>query len=356
MHRLNRYVNRTVMAAMLLVLAVLVGLDVLGALIEETGSLSGDYGFAEAARYVALSVPGNLFSFLPFAALVGVLAGLGLLAGSSELVVMRSAGVSVLRLVWMALKPALVLALVGLLIAEYVAPNAQQIADSARARALQQDRQLSRHGLWHREGHQFMHFNAVEPNGVLYGVTIYVFDEDDSRHLSAVTQARRASYQQGFWLLEDVRETRLFADHTTSSQRGNQVWNVQLTPELLNILALDPDDLSISGLYRYGSYLIGQGLRSGEYRLAFWNKLLQPLAVVSLVLVAASMVFGSTRQTTMGYRIFLGVIIGIVFRTSQDMLGPASLVYGFQPLYAALAPIAASALVGLLLLHRAARV
>ncbi len=54
----------------------------------------------------------------------------------------------------------------------------------------------------------------------------------------------------------------------------------------------------------------------------------------------------------MGFRIFAGVIVGIVFRTSQDLMGPASLVFGFSPLYAALLPISICMLVGLLLLRR----
>ena len=55
----------------------------------------------------------------------------------------------------------------------------------------------------------------------------------------------------------------------------------------------------------------------------------------------------------MGFRIFAGVIVGIVFQTSQDLLGPASLVFGFSPLYAALAPIVICFIAGLLLLSRA---
>ena len=55
----------------------------------------------------------------------------------------------------------------------------------------------------------------------------------------------------------------------------------------------------------------------------------------------------------MGFRIFAGVIVGIVFRTSQDLLGPASLVFGFAPVYAALGPILLCVAAGLLLLARA---
>jgi lipopolysaccharide export system permease protein len=113
-----------------------------------------------------------------------------------------------------------------------------------------------------------------------------------------------------------------------------------------------PEDLSVSGLWSFGNYLKDQGLSAGEYLLAFWNKVLQPLGTASLVLIAISFVFGPLREVTMGFRVFVGVMIGIIFRTSQDMLGPASLVFGFQPIIAVLVPILICAAIGMLLIRR----
>ena len=81
--------------------------------------------------------------------------------------------------------------------------------------------------------------------------------------------------------------------------------------------------------------------------------MLQPLSTLTLVLVAISFIFGPLREVTMGYRIFVGVLVGIVFRIAQDMLAPASLVYGFQPIYASLVPIVFCAVVGFWFLSRA---
>ena len=77
------------------------------------------------------------------------------------------------------------------------------------------------------------------------------------------------------------------------------------------------------------------------------------LGVASLVLVAISFIFGPLRDGTMGFRIFAGVVVGIAFRTSQDLLGPASLVFGFSPVYAVMAPILVCAFAGTQLLRRA---
>jgi lipopolysaccharide export system permease protein len=54
----------------------------------------------------------------------------------------------------------------------------------------------------------------------------------------------------------------------------------------------------------------------------------------------------------MGTRVFTGLMIGITFRISQDMLGPASLVFGFEPILASLTPILISLAAGLFMLRK----
>ncbi|MFA7552972.1 MAG: LPS export ABC transporter permease LptG [Spongiibacteraceae bacterium] len=338
MHKLNRYFSTIISSSIFLVLLVFLSLDSIGSIIDEVGDLAGNYTFFSALKFVFFSVPGNVFDVLPFAALIGCLAGLGTLAGNSELVVIRSAGVSTGRIVWMVMRPAIVIMLLGMLISEYIAPHTESIAQSHRSTALRQtDNIVSSYGLWHREGNQFMHFDVVEPNGVLYGLTMYNFTDEGK--LSTALSAKRAIYQANHWLLEDVVESRFLDDRVEQSVTASRPWDTELSPTLLNILVLDPLDLSIKGLWQYSSYLQSQSLDSGTYRLAFWKKVLQPLSTVALVLVAISFIFGPLREVTMGYRIFIGVLVGIVFRISQDMLAPASLVYGFQPIYASLVPI-----------------
>jgi len=70
------------------------------------------------------------------------------------------------------------------------------------------------------------------------------------------------------------------------------------------------------------------------------------------MMIAISFVLGPLRQVTMGFRVFSGVIVGLVFQTSQKMLGPSSLIWGFPPLLAVLIPIIFCLLVGWLLIRR----
>jgi lipopolysaccharide export system permease protein len=89
-----------------------------------------------------------------------------------------------------------------------------------------------------------------------------------------------------------------------------------------------------------------------DIELAFWRKVLQPLATLALVLVAMSFIFGPLREGTMAARVFIGIIVGVVFRISQDFFGPASLIFGYDPLLAALSPIAVCWFGGMWLLRR----
>jgi lipopolysaccharide export system permease protein len=351
MNVIDRYVGRTVLAAIALMLLAIVGLDMIFRLIDELGSLGGDYQYLQALAYSLMTTPSRINEMLPMSALVGCLAGLGSLATNSELVVMRAAGIPTLRLIWSAMKPAILLLVVAMAISEFIAPRLDQIAESDRelkknhAQAL-----ISGAGLWNREGNEFMHFNVVQPNGVLYGVSIFRYD--DERRLQHSMFAKRATYVDGRWLLENVVGTAFSEDRTDRIEHNTLQWDSQFTPELLNLVSLEPKDLSLRGLWRYARYLSKQGLANSEYMLAFWQKALLPLSTLSLVLVAISFIFGPLRSVTMGFRIFCGVLIGIVFRTTQNMLGPASVVYGFAPFLASLIPISICVVVGVLLLRR----
>ncbi|PTQ71612.1 LPS export ABC transporter permease LptG [Pseudomonas sp. GV071] len=352
MVKLDRYIGTSVFFAILSVLGIIVGLALLFAFIDELGDVQGSYGLDDAAWYIFLTTPRRVYEMLPMAALIGCLIGLGSLASSSELTIMRAAGVSVGRIVWAVMKPMLVLMLAGILIGEYLAPWSENIGQASRSMAQGGgEAQSSKRGLWHRQGDEFVHINAVQPNGVLYGVTRYKFD--DQRHLQSSSFAKKAHYQGDHWQLEDVATTLFHERNTEVVQTPSERWDVQLTPQLLGTVVLEPEALSVTGLWRYIHYLADQGLANGKYWLAFWTKVLQPVVTAALVLMAISFIFGPLRSVTLGQRVFTGVLVGFVFRIAQDLLGPSSLVFGFPPLLAVLIPSLICGIAGFWMLRRA---
>jgi len=351
--RLDRYVGIHILGAFCVVMLVLLGLMGISMLLDELGDVDARYQLSDALVFVLLSLPATANQLLPLSALVATLVGLGMLASTSELTVMRASGLSLARLILTVLKPVMLLAFAALLLSEFVVPIAQQsaagykIEKQGAAKA-----QSANAGAWYREADSFIHVGAILPGGELIGIVQHQFDQD--HRLTQTLAAERARYSTQGWVLENMRLARFdpMGAQISLEQSVSQPWETDLTPELLSVVLVEPRYLAVSELGAYSNYLNQQGVDPKRYDLAFWGKVMQPLSVVALVLVGTAFIFGPLRSVTVGQRILTGVIVGLVFKFSQDLLAPASQVLGFAAFWAALIPILVSLLFAGFLLVR----
>ena len=351
MKLLDSYIGKTVLMAVAMVLLVLVGLDGTFAFLAELKELEKGYQAPQALLFIVMTLPRRIYDFMPVAVLIGCLVGMGTLANTSELTVIRAAGVSIARLVYAAVRPVLWLVVVGLVLGQYVVPKTEQFAQSERARTMAEGKPISgRDGFWYREEGQYIHIQAIQPNGVMYGVSRFVFNEQFDLVQSDFSQ--RAIYQGDHWVLEQVKQTRMLGESTESEKFQTLRWDTTVTPEVLSVVALKPDYLSITGLYEYATYLSRQALESKAYYFSFWKKVFQPVTTIVMVFIAISFVFGPLRSVTMGQRITAGVLVGLAFHYAQQLLGHASLIYNIPPLLGALLPMVVCLVAGVWLLRR----
>ncbi|HAK50447.1 MAG TPA: LPS export ABC transporter permease LptG [Gammaproteobacteria bacterium] len=357
MNRLDSYIFSTVAMTMALAVAGLLGLLIILTFLEQMKDVVNDYTIFHVFRFVLYSMPRMFYEVIPYSALIGCLAGLGLLANSSELVVIRAAGISTWSIAWSALKPALILAFLGMLVGETLLPDSERMARVDRVQAKTDLVGITpKGGFWYRENNVYMHFDIVGQSGVLQGVTLYYFDE---KEMTRSLYAERGIYHdigedKNYWLLEKVTLTELGGRKVNVEELTSFEWHTSLTPNLISAeIVVQPDKMSIRELDTKIEYMRTQGLNSSKFELGFWGKVFQPLATVGLVLVGISFIFGPLRESAMGTRVVMGVIIGFAFRFFQNLLSPASLVFGFSPIIATLAPITVCFAVGIYLFKRA---
>lgn len=353
MTRLSRHVSVTVLLAMLMVQAMLLGLDLVFSFIGELDNVRGGFGAWQAFQYTLYILPSHSYEILPMSALIGALVGLGTLASHSELTVMRAAGVSLARIVWWVMRGALVVIVLGMALGEYVVPITEQRGDALKARALGQDYQPGRiTGYWQREGSELINIRVVTPEGELLGVSRYVYNADGQ--LQQAVFAATGDYRGDYWQLNDVQTTQYGADgRARSASLATSDWTVSLKPDFLRVAAAPPAQLGLVDLHTFANYLKRQSLDAGSYDLQFWKKLLSPLAVLSMMLVACSFIFGPLRSVTLGFRIITGVLVGLGFRYVQDAAGFASLIYHTPPLLSVIIPIVLTMALGSMALYRA---
>lgn len=353
MKQLDAYIARNVVLATLAVVMVIVGLDAIFALVDEMDDLRGGYQFPQAMQYMLMRLPRRVYEYTQMACLIGCLAGLGAMAASNELTVMRAAGISVWRIMLAVFKPMVVIMALSMLNAEYAVPYLERSAESLKLVAQGRSEIFSNsgRGYWHREGNTFARLGAADPNGTLYQVTLYEFD--DERNLREVRYADKALYQENAWQLQNVRELYITDEQTRTERIKSQPWQTELTPASLNVVMFDPRDMSISDLYTYSAYLQREGLNADRYLLSFWAKVNQPLGTFALVLLGISFIFGPLRSVTPGFRIFSGIMVGLVYKYAEELLAPVSILVGFAPLLATLIPMFVCAAIGAYLLRRA---
>lgn len=352
--RLSSYIGINVLSAIAVSLIAIVGLDLVASILDQMGDIKRNYQFADVLIYTATKLPSTIYEYIPLASLIGCLVGLGMLATNSEVVVMRASGISLIRIVYYVFRPVILFILLAALIGEYFSPYLDQLAESKREYLRKGESALdSTSGFWAKEGDEFIHFNAVFPGGVLFGVTRYKLD--DQRQLEEVSFSSRATFNktEGFWVEENVSSTMFVEQQTYTRKWVTREWKTELTPEVLTLNILPADGLSAASLNDHIGYLDERRADAEKYRLAFWSKVLQPFAILGLVLVGIAFVFGPLRQATVGFRIFVGVLFGISFKLLSDILGPLSIVFEMPPILAVFAPIFICFVIGLTLLKRA---
>ena len=349
---LDRYIGKAMLFGVLAVVLVMVTLDSLISFAGETGSIGrANYGLWDAVSYVAFNIPQKLYIMFPMVALLGTMLSLGMLAGNSELIAMRAAGISIARITVSVLKTGVILAAVVIAMGEFVAPPAVQHAKLQRVSAMNQEISLNTdYGLWARDGKNYIHIRRVENDGRLTGINIYIYDDD--HQLVKTLTSPFSEYVEDHWVLYEVVKRSISAETIKQEFVATVRWDTLLKPEMVSVVSVTPDNLSIVKLKSYIDYLQANGLNSKEYELSFWSKLIAPFTIAGMIVLAIPFVFGSLRNVGAGQRILVGFLLGLGFFIFNKLIGNAGLVYIDYPWIAAMFPTLVILIIGAVMLKR----
>ncbi|WP_445114690.1 LPS export ABC transporter permease LptG [Acinetobacter sp. WZC-1] len=346
-----RHVTRTALLAMLGATVVLSVLQLLFTYLSELGELKDGYGAWQALLYVLWGAPRYLYQILPIAALIGAVLGLGTLASNSELVVMRASGISLWRIVGWVMRGALVLVVASFVLSEWVVPYTTEQAKSVKSHrkvaALGEVK-----GYWTREGQRFIYIDYANSQGRLQQIQVVDFDQD--YRLQSLLNAEQGQFiRNGQWELNNATQVSILPQGTAHLLKGEkQPLALALQPKYVHMVTIDPEDLAPSQLISFMKYMDEYSQIPKTYQLAFWKSMGSPFALLALVLIACSFIFGPLRQQSMGFRLVIALFIGLGFYYLQNFLGYASLVYSPSAVWFVFGPIVLMFAVGSYLLYR----
>lgn len=337
MHRLDRYILRTVLGGTLTTLGALVGLAVILLLLDEVGKIEGNYTFGKALLFVVYMLPGYMLEFFPLATLVGSLMALGQLAAGNEITAMRAAGLSISRLARPVLASGVILGLSGMLVGETLGPMGQTEARLMRAEAMGKTLSMQgEQGLWLREGERFVHVGFVTPGGELHEV--HAFEFDAGQNLRQAIQIAQATPGEAGWDARQLVSSAFQPEAIQSTQEAQRMLAALVPAQLLNVLVVLPQYMSLTELWRYARFLDANDLDSDAYWLAWWGKLFAPLSVIAMLLLAVPFALASRRSGGAGQRLIIGILLGLGLLIGARLLTQGGMIAGLPPMLAALAP------------------
>jgi lipopolysaccharide export system permease protein len=353
MRVVDRYIVQTVLAGVLMVTAVLLVLVALFLFINEQGQVgTGSYTSLRALRFVALNLPGQLFEFLPVGALIGGLLGLGSLARTSELTVMRAAGISKLRIGGaVAVAGALLVGLAALL-GEWVAPPLGQLAKEQKAFSRFNNVSFAgQGGAWIRDNDLILKADQQSNDGAFAGFTVFDLSADNA--LLGVGRAASAVERPGEgWQLNEYAESRFEGDRVVAGTESSRALSTRASADFLGVAASDPMDLSVRALRNLIGYLSANRQDVREYQFALWSRVARTAAIFFGVLLAVPFVFGSLRSSGAGARGVLGLALGLTWFMLQKVVENGTQAFSLDPVLLAWAPTLALGVLVTVLLVR----
>jgi lipopolysaccharide export system permease protein len=351
---LDRYIVRTILGSVLLVMTVLLVLGALLIFIDQQDDIGvGHYTAASALWFTLFSLPRQVYDLLPITALIGSLLGLGSLARGSELVVVRATGISTLRIAGAASIAAIALIGVEILLGEVLAPPLQEAAKEQKAFSKFSNISFGGgSGAWVRDGNLIL--NVARQSGQRQFGGMQIFELSSDHRLRAIGHAGRATAEPNRkWLLTDYTESRFAQGRVLAQPLGQRLLTSNVTAGFLGLAIEDPNQLTSQSLLQLIRYLQANSLDAREYLFAFWSRIARTVAIAFSVLLAIPFVLGSLRSAGAGARMVLGLVVGIGLFLVQRLIESGTVVFDLNPVVLAWLPTTLLATVTVLLLARA---
>lgn len=331
---LSLYIARRFLMTFLMVFSIFAAILLLIDFVDQIRRFDpGKIGLGEALQLAALNVPASLYRILPLVMILSAVALFLSLARSSELVVIRAAGRSALRMLVAPILTAL--AIGGLAVAglnPIVAATSKQFeALSARyAAGPTSVLSISREGLWLRqgsaEGQTVIRAERANLDGTeLYSVTFISFAPEGGP-VSRI-EAASARLTEGAWEIKDAKVWPLAGSpnpERDAVRHESLTLRSDLTADRIRDSFGTPSAIPIWDLPRFIDALERAGFSARKHVVWFQMELALPLLLAAMVLIAAGFTLRHARFGHTGVLVLTAMAFGFAIfflRNFAQILG-----------------------------------
>ena len=322
--------------------------------LEELNSIGqADYTTLEAIKYILLQMPEVAYKQASPVVLLGCVLGMGYFATTNQLVILRASGNSILKLTAITIKTALIFVIVIIAFGEIFAPLFSEEAEKGRAKALGQSfAYQNQEGFWIRDGENFINVQKNIDGKLFSGLTI--IEVNSSNKISTVLTSENAIFDGKSLKMSNAEIFSIDGskeiDEISLKERNSYNKTVSFDQDLIDSLKKEPDELTTWNIIKQIQFLSDNKLRSGIFEVELYKRLIKPITLIAMILLAMLFIFGSTRDATLGRKIFFGIALGLSFEMLSRIGGAMALSFDFNPLISAVVPTIVVMVVAIILL------
>ena len=350
----DRYIANTLLTYSIVVLLVWLSIYSFFNFLAELNSVGiVNYTILEAFKYIILQLPEVAYDQVSPVILLGCVLGMGHLATTGQLIILRASGISILKITWLTLKNAIIFLIFLTLIGELVAPTLTTYAENERSNALGQNSlSNSQDGFWIRDGDNFINVENNVDGSLFNGIT--VIEVNKSNKIERVVESKSAIFDGQNINMDStnifsINSTNLF-DDIALKERNLYKKRVAFDQDLIDSLEKEPKDLTTFTILKQIQFLTDNKLRAEVFEVELYKRLVKPITLVAMILLAMLFIFGSTRDATLGRKIFFGVAIGLSFELISRIGGALALSFDFSPLLSTFVPAIAITIIATIVL------
>ena len=239
-----------------------------------------------------LKLPKTIQEVLPFAILIGMMFTLFRFSRNSELVVIRSAGVSVWQFLLPVMSVVIIFGFFNLMVISHFSASFYKIYEKTEEKIFNKKPNLlnfGKGGLWLKESHQgkdiIIHSHYVKKeDGLLFLSGISVFEVEDFNKFVKRYEAEEGHLLEGYVRLESVWES--------SVGKNPKFHNEFFIPTSITLNYIKdsfspPETLSFWQLPKYIDFFEASGFSSLRHRLYLQSQLASPFFFCSMILLAS---------------------------------------------------------------------
>jgi lipopolysaccharide export system permease protein len=330
-----------ILAVLVMLVLVLLALDLLAA----TGDIlaAPGNGQAEIFEYASLRAPQLASRFLPYSVLLATLITLVTLNQNSEVVAMKAAGLSAHQVLAPLLLTAALVAAASFAFNERIVTRANatlkawEAAEYGPIPEAEAGSGAVRSNVYLTDGRGILSAATLTGRGadiVLTGVTWY--QRTPTGIIREQVRSPRATYAAPGWRLENP--VRFDVVGATTEESGALVVGEGLSPESIDLQAVDPDSQSFWELSETIDAFEAAGRNTNEMRAKWWHRLSGPLSALLMPLLGSVAAFGLARSGQLFVRAIIGMALGFAYFVVDNAALAMGSFGGYPPFLAAWAP------------------